>query len=274
MTPVPKTRNVPNAVRSLRAEPTQKLHKLLAQAGLGSRRTMEEWIRSGRVTVNGAVATIGARVSPRDVVRVGRRVVRWPAAQRLPRVILYHKPEGEIVSRADPEERATVFDRLPKVHGGKWVAVGRLDYNTGGLLIFTTSGELANRMMHPRFALEREYAARVLGHLKSEQVARLTRGITLEDGPARCISVEDEGGEGTNHWYRIVLAEGRNRIVRRMFEALGITVSRLMRVRFGSVRLPPRLKRGQWCEFERDEVSELLRDLGLAGNTGREALRG
>lgn len=235
---------------------------------------MEEWIRSGRVTVNGAVATIGARVSPGDVVRVGRRVVRWPAAQRLPRVVLYHKPEGEIVSRADPEKRTTVFERLPRVHGGKWVAVGRLDYNTGGLLVFTTSGELANRMMHPRFALEREYAVRVLGQLKPEQLARLTRGITLEDGPARLISIEDAGGEGANHWYRIVLTEGRNRIVRRMFEALGVTVSRLMRVRFGSVRLPPRLKRGQWHELEPGEVSGLLRELGSTGNRPARDPRG
>lgn len=235
---------------------------------------MEGWIRSGRVTVNGAVATIGARVSPGDVVRVGRRVVRWPAAQRLPRVVLYHKPEGEIVSRADPEKRTTVFERLPRVHGGKWVAVGRLDYNTGGLLVFTTSGELANRMMHPRFALEREYAVRVLGQLKPEQLARLTRGITLEDGPARLISIEDAGGEGANHWYRIVLTEGRNRIVRRMFEALGVTVSRLMRVRFGSVRLPPRLKRGQWHELEPGEVSGLLRELGSTGNRPARDPRG
>ena len=235
---------------------------------------MEEWIRSGRVTVNGAVATIGTRVSPGDVVRVGRRVVRWPAAQRLPRVILYHKPEGEMVSRADPEKRTTVFERLPRVHGGKWVAVGRLDYNTGGLLVFTTSGELANRMMHPRFALEREYAVRVLGQLKPEQLARLTRGITLEDGPARLISIEDAGGEGANHWYRIVLTEGRNRIVRRMFEALGVTVSRLMRVRFGSVRLPPRLKRGQWHELEPGEVSGLLRELGSTGNRPARDPRG
>lgn len=274
MTAVRKSRRVAHPVSGPQAESTQKLQKLLAQAGLGSRRTMEEWIRNGRVTVNGEVATIGTRVSSRDVIRVGRRVVRGPAAERLPRVILYHKPEGEIVSRADPEERVTVFDRLPRVRGGKWIAIGRLDYNTGGLLAFTTSGELANRMMHPRYALEREYAVRVLGQLKPEQLARLTRGIQLEDGPARLIAIEDAGGEGANHWYRIVLAEGRNRIVRRMFEALGVTVSRLMRVRFGSIRLPPRLKRGQWQELERAEVSELLRDLGLRGAPAAPALRG
>ena len=247
----------------VRADPTQKLHKLLAQAGLGSRRAMEEWIRGGRVTVNGTVATIGTRVSPRDIVRVGRRIVRWPREERLPRVVLYHKPEGEIVSRADPEERTSAFDRLPPVRGGKWIAVGRLDYNTGGLLVFTTSGEVANRMMHPRYALEREYALRVLGTLKPEQLARLKSGIELADGPAHLVSIEDEGGEGANHWYRIVLAEGRNRIVRRMFEALGVTVSRLMRVRFGSIVLPRRLRRGQWLELPPAEVKALLRELGV-----------
>ncbi|HEX6006573.1 MAG TPA: pseudouridine synthase [Burkholderiales bacterium] len=246
-----------------RADTTQKLHKLLAQAGLGSRRAMEEWIRGGRVTVNGTVATIGTRVSPRDIVRVGRRIVRWPREERLPRVVLYHKPEGEIVSRADPEERTSAFDRLPPVRGGKWIAVGRLDYNTGGLLVFTTSGEVANRMMHPRYALEREYALRVLGTLKPEQLARLKSGIELADGPAHLVSIEDEGGEGANHWYRIVLAEGRNRIVRRIFEALGVTVSRLMRVRFGCIVLPRRLRRGQWLELPPAEVKALLRELGL-----------
>lgn len=224
---------------------------------------MEQWIGSGRVTVNGVVAGIGTRVTPHDVIRVGRRVVRWPAPQQLPRVVLYHKPEGEIASRDDPEGRPTVFDKLPRLRGAKWVAVGRLDYNTSGLLVFTTSGELANRMMHPRFAVEREYAVRVLGQLKAEQVSRLVSGIALDDGPARCISVEDEGGEGANHWYRIVLAEGRNRVVRRMFSALGMTVSRLMRVRFGTISLPPRLKRGQLSELAPAEVKQLLRWLNL-----------
>lgn len=249
--------------RSPPAENSQKLHKVLAQAGLGSRRTMEQWIISGRVTVNGVVAGIGTRVSPHDLIRVGRRVVRWAAQQRLPRVVVYHKPEGEVVSRDDPESRPTVFAKLPKVRGAKWVAVGRLDYNTCGLLIFTTSGELANRLMHPRFAVEREYAVRILGQLKPDQVARLTGGVALDDGPARCIAIEDEGGEGANHWYRVVLAEGRNRIVRRMFNALGMTVSRLMRVRFGSIRLPPRLKRGQLSELAPGEVKQLLRSLNL-----------
>ncbi len=248
------------------AELTQKLHKVLAQAGLGSRRAMEEWIRGGRVTVNGVVAGIGTRVTQHDVIRVGRRVVRWPAPQRLPRVVLYHKPEGEIASRDDPQGRPTVFDKLPRIRGAKWIAIGRLDYNSCGLLIFTTSGELANRMMHPRFEIEREYAVRILGHLNPEQVARLKAGVTLDDGLARCATIEDEGGEGANHWYRIVLAEGRNRVVRRMFGVLGLTVSRLMRVRFGTVTLPRRLKRGQWGELAPEEVRELLRELGLTAD--------
>jgi 23S rRNA pseudouridine2605 synthase len=219
---------------------------------------MEEWIREGKITVNGAVATIGARVGPTDLVRIGRRIIRWPATHRVPRVLLYHKPEGEIVSHDDPEGRASVFEQLPALRGAKWLAVGRLDYNTSGLLIFTTSGELANRMMHPRFAVEREYAVRIVGELNPAQIARLRNGIELSDGPAACLSVQDEGGEGTNHWYRIVLREGRNRVVRRLFEALGITVSRLMRVRFGVVALPPRLKRGQVSALPATEVKRLL----------------
>ncbi|MFN7086020.1 MAG: pseudouridine synthase [Burkholderiales bacterium] len=245
------------------AAESQKLQKILAQAGLGSRREMERWIQEGRVTVNGAVAGIGTRVGPEDQIKVGRRMVHWPAPERLPRLLLYHKPEGEIVSRDDPEGRDTVFDKLPRLRGAKWLAVGRLDYNTCGLLIFTTSGEVANRMTHPRFEIEREYAVRVLGELSAEQIARLTSGLTLSDGIARCESVLDEGGEGSNHWYRLVLKEGRNRVVRRLFEALGLTISRLMRVRFGIINLPPRLKRGQTLELDEAQVRQVLHWLQL-----------
>ena len=248
----------PGAHRPPLDAPSQKLHKILAQAGIGSRRTMEEWIREGKVTVNGSVAGIGTRVVPSDTIRIGRRIVRWPGTHRLPRVLVYHKPEGEIVSHDDPEGRTSVFEKLPEVRGAKWLAVGRLDYNTSGLLIFTTSGELANRMMHPRFAVEREYAVRIVGTLTGAHLERLKEGITLSDGPARFESIEDEGGEGTNHWYRTVVREGRNRVVRRMFEALGLTVSRLMRVRFGVVALPPRLKRGQVSSLPAAEVKRLL----------------
>jgi len=230
-------------------EASEKLHKVLAQAGLGSRRDMEQWVREGRVTVNGVVAGIGLRVRRGDLIKVGQRIVHWPASQALPRVLLYHKPEGEIVSRDDPEGRATVFAKLPRLRGAKWVAVGRLDFNTSGLLIFTDSGELANRMMHPRFEIEREYAVRVRGQLHDRQITELKSGVMLGDGLARCDSVTDAGGEGANRWYRVVLREGRNRIVRRLFEKLGLTVSRLIRVRFGAVSLPPRLKRGRSCEM-------------------------
>ena len=251
--------------------PSQKLHKILAQAGLGSRRLMETWIREGKVTVNGTVATIGTRVKPSDSIRIGRKSVRWPATHRLPRVLVYHKPEGEIVSHEDPEGRTSVFEQLPQLRGAKWLAVGRLDYNTSGLLIFTTSGELANRMMHPRFAVEREYAVRIVGQLNAGQLERLKNGIELSDGLAKCDAVSDEGGEGSNHWYRIVLREGRNRVVRRMFEALGLTVSRLIRVRFGVVALPPRLKRGQVTSLPAAEVKRLLEWLDGARPASREA---
>jgi 23S rRNA pseudouridine2605 synthase len=225
---------------------------------------MEEWIEEGRVTVNGKVAGVGTRVTPQDVIRVGSRIVRWPRERTIPQVLIYHKPEGELTSRDDPEGRATVFERLPRLREGRWLAIGRLDYNTGGLLLFTTSGELANRLMHPRYAIEREYAVRTLGRLTPEQIERLTSGVELDDGPARCLSVDDSGGEGANHWYRVVLNEGRNRIVRRMFAALGLTVSRLMRVRFGPVKLPPRLKRGQISRLEPGDVRALLRGLERA----------
>lgn len=245
---------------------TQKLQKVLAQAGLGSRRDMEQWIRDGRVSVNGTKAQIGARVGPRDVIQVDGRPVRGADSGSPPRVLLYHKPEGEIVSREDPAGRPSVFDRLPQARGAKWLAVGRLDYNTCGLLVLTTAGEVANRMMHPRYGLEREYAIRVRGSLTDAQLARLRSGVELEDGAARCDSVEDAGGEGTNHWYRIVIREGRNRVVRRLFEALGLSVSRLMRVRFGPVMLPPRLRRGQYIELPPREVRDLLASLGLSVN--------
>jgi len=237
----------------------ERLHKMLAQAGLGSRREMEELIRAGKVTVNGQVADIGAQAEETDLVKVNGRAVRFRVATALPRILLYHKPEGEIVSRDDPEQRETVFDLLPQVRGAKWIAVGRLDFNTGGLLVFTTSGELANRLMHPRFEVEREYAIRVRGELTPDQLRQLRQGIEMEDGPAQFESLVEEGGEGSNHWYRGVLKEGRNREVRRMFESMGLTVSRLIRVRFGILTLPPRVKRGRWLELETEQVATVLK---------------
>jgi 23S rRNA pseudouridine2605 synthase len=243
--------------RSIPAE-TQKLHKLLAQAGLGSRREMEELIAAGQATINGKVAQIGDRVGSTDVVRVRKHVVHLKFGERLPRVLLYHKPEGEIVSRDDPESRPSVFDKLPQLRSSKWVSVGRLDYNTSGLLIFTTDGQLANRLTHPRFEIEREYAVRIMGRLTPEQANVLTTEVKLEDGPAKFDHLSDQGGEGSNHWYRVILKEGRNREVRRMFEAIGLTVSRLMRVRFGPINLPPRLKRGKSMELDEAETRRLL----------------
>jgi 23S rRNA pseudouridine2605 synthase len=243
---------------------THKLQKTLAQAGLGSRRDMEEWVRAGRVTVNGVPATIGARVGPNDVVRVDGQAIGQSRDRGPARVLLYYKPEGEIVSRDDPGGRPTVFTRLPQARGAKWLAVGRLDFNTSGLLILTTSGELANRMMHPRYEVEREYAVRVLGRLSPEQQEKLLSGLRIDDGVARCESVQDRGGEGANHWYHIVIREGRNREVRRLFAALGLRISRLMRVRFGSVNLPRGLRRGQFVELAPREVRQLLASLGLA----------
>ena len=243
---------------------SQKLQKVLAAAGMGSRREMEDWISQGRVTVNGEVAVLGARVGAQDRILVDRRPVRWPFDEAaLPRVLIYHKPEGEIVTRDDPKARKTVFESLPHVKNGKWIAIGRLDYNTEGLLIFTTDGALANRLMHPGFAVEREYAVRIMGELAREHMVTLTTGVTLDDGEARFERIMEEGGDNANRWYRVVLREGRNREVRRMFAAVGMMVSRLIRVRFGMVNLPARVKRGQMLELELSQVAALLKWAGL-----------
>ncbi|ROH88415.1 pseudouridine synthase [Pseudomethylobacillus aquaticus] len=248
--------------------PIQRLHKLLALSGRGSRRDMEELIANGRVTVNGQVAQVGAGVWPGDVVRVDDRPVFLQFEPELPKVLIYHKPDGEIVSADDPEGRASVFDKLPRVKNAKWIAVGRLDINTSGLLIFTTSGELANHFMHPRFEVEREYAVRVFGELTDEQMLQLKSGIELEDGPANFDHIQATGGEGANHWYQVILREGRNREVRRLFEAFQLPVSRLMRVRFGPINLPSRLKRGMMLALEPKEVLNLLEWAGIAAPKG------
>lgn len=244
----------------------ERIQKVLAQAGVGSRREMEEWITAGRVTVNGEPATLGMRVVEGDVLRADKRtvVVKAQEDQEFPRVLLYHKQEGEIVSRDDPEKRSNVFEKLPKLRGMKWIAIGRLDFNTSGLLIFTTSGELANRLMHPRFEVEREYAVRTQGVMTPEQMRQMTKeGIELEDGLVKFDKLTDEGGEGFNHWYRLVIKEGRNREVRRTFEALGLTISRLIRVRFGIVNLPPSIKRGKMAELGEGEINMILDWVGL-----------
>lgn len=249
----------------------QKLHKVLAQAGLGSRRDLEQLIIAGRVSVNGLPAHVGQRIGPGDRVKVNGKLVRFPIAGRRPRVLLYNKVEGEIVSREDPEGRPSVFDRLPRLGRSRWVPVGRLDFNTSGLLLFTTSGDLANRLMHPRYGVDREYAVRVMGQLSGAQREKLLAGVDLDDGVARFAALDDAGGEGANRWYRVRLAEGRNREVRRLFEALGLTVSRLIRVRYGPLVLPRGLRRGAWRELAPEEVDRLLGALpGAGAGAGKE----
>jgi 23S rRNA pseudouridine2605 synthase len=251
------------AKQALNAQ-SEKLHKVLADAGVGSRRDMEELIIAGRVSVNGQPAHIGQRVLPSDQVRVNGKPLTRKQPGRPPRVLLYHKPAGEIVSQDDPDNRPTVFDKLPKVGGGRWIAVGRLDFNTEGLLIFSTSGELANRLMHPRYEVEREYAVRILGEVQEDQKRKLLEGVELDDGPARFSRLDEAGGEGANRWYRVVIAEGRNREVRRMFAAVGLEVSRLIRIRYGAIQLPRSLPRGRYSELAPEWVQAWLHDLGIS----------
>lgn len=251
-----------------------KLHKVLADAGMGSRRDMEELIIAGRVSVNGEPAHIGQRILPTDQVRINGKPIKRKLPNKPPRVLLYHKPTGEIVSHADPEGRPSVFDRLPPMKTAKWLAVGRLDFNTEGLLMLTTSGDLANRFMHPRYSVEREYAVRVVGELSEGNRQKLLKGIELDDGPANFLRIRDGGGEGTNHWYHVALAEGRNREVRRMFEAVGLMVSRLIRTRHGPIDLPRGLKRGRWEELEDNQVRTLLAAVGLKVPTEEKGGRG
>lgn len=251
-----------------------KLHKVLADAGLGSRRDMEELIIAGRVSVNGEPAHIGQRILPTDQVRINGKLIQRKVSKRPPRVLVYHKPAGEIVSHSDPDGRASVFDRLPTMKTGKWLAVGRLDFNTEGLLLFTTSGDLANRLMHPRYGIDREYAVRTLGELEEGMRQKLLAGIELEDGLAQFTKIADGGGEGINKWYRVTIGEGRNREVRRMFEAVGLTVSRLIRTRYGMLTLPRGLKRGRWEEMEENAVRDLMGMAGLEKTGGANAAKG
>ena len=252
-----------------RQEP-ERLQKILAASGVGSRRQMEEWISNGWVQVNGKTAQLGDKVSPDDQVSVKGNAIKLKWADRLPRIILYYKQEGEIVSRDDPQGRVSIFDRLPQAASSRWVAIGRLDINTSGLLILTTSGELVQRFAHPKFEVQREYAVRVLGEVSREQMQQLTQGIMLEDGLAQVERISEQGGEGANKWYNVVIKEGRNREVRRIFEHIGLTVSRLVRVGFGPIGLPNRLKRGQFYELNPAEVAAILKwaDMALP-NSGK-----
>ena len=251
------------AAKQTQLAQSDKLHKVLADAGIGSRRDMEEMIIAGRVSVNGEPAHIGQRVLASDQVRINGKPLTRKAPGRAPRVLLYHKPVGEIVTQDDPGARPTVFEKLPKVSGGRWVAVGRLDLNSEGLLIFTTSGELANRLMHPRYEVEREYAVRVLGEVTDEQRQKLLDGVELQDGPAKFLRVDEAGGDGANRWYRVAIGEGRNREVRRIFEAIGLTVSRLIRIRYGTIQLPRSLARGRFQELAPEWVQAWVHDLGI-----------
>ena len=244
---------------------TEKLQKVLARAGLGSRREMETAIAAGRVKINGKLATLGDRIEMRDRVSFDDRPVTLRGAEETPRrVIMYNKPEGELCTRKDPEGRRTVFERLPRLKGERWVAIGRLDINTSGLLLFTTDGELANRLMHPSTQVEREYAVRVMGEVKKEQVVAMVQGVMLEDGPASFTDVQEFGGEGINTWFHVVITEGRNREVRRLWESQGLTVSRLKRVRYGNIFLDKRAKAGEWVELTQAEIDDLAESAGLA----------
>jgi 23S rRNA pseudouridine2605 synthase len=241
---------------------TPKLHKILAQAGLGSRLEMEQLITEGRISVNNEPAHVGQRIQYGDSIKLNGKPIRYRIEAPAPRVIAYHKPTGEVVTNDDPQNRPTVFRKLPKLFQGKWQSVGRLDLNTEGLLLFTNSGELANQLMHPRFGLEREYAVRVLGALSNEEKQRLLDGVRLDDGMAQFGSIEDGGGEGSNCWYRVTISEGRNREVRRMFEAVGHAVSRLIRIRYGAMMLPRGLRRGAALELDARDIQALMNAAG------------
>lgn len=241
---------------------SERLQKFLAARGLGSRREIEGWIERGEVRVNGRIAELGDQVGPDDTIHVRGRPVRSVAPA--PRWLAYHKPEGEICSRSDPEGRSSVFAALPRLRGQRWVSVGRLDLNTSGLLLFTTDGALAHALMHPSRGLVREYAARVLGEVSEAVQHSLLHGLELEDGPARFESLLDAGGEGANHWFHVTVSEGRNRLVRRLWDAAGVTVSRLIRIRYGPVELGRGLKTGRFRELESAEVKALYAAAGLS----------
>lgn len=250
---------------------SEKLQKVLARSGLASRREIERWIEAGRISIDGKLATLGDRVTEENRIRVDGKII---ANQRLfnkpTRVIIYHKPVGEVCTRSDPEGRPTIFDQLPELKTGRWVSIGRLDINTSGLLLLTTDGAIANAMMHPSSEIEREYAVRILGEVSKEMLAALREGVELEDGPAHFDSISDQGGTGVNHWYHVILKEGRNREVRRLWESQGVKVSRLSRVRYGPFKLHKSIRVGRWEEVNKSEIERLSKTLGLSGgNTSR-----
>ncbi len=243
---------------------SEKLQKVLARAGKGSRREMEQLISDGRASVDGKVAKLGDRVEESNLLRVDGHIVKTESLdETVCRVLTYHKPEGELCTRKDPEGRPTVFNRLPRLKSGRWIAVGRLDVNTSGLLIFTTDGELANRLMHPKFEVEREYACRVFGEVTDQKINNVRKGVELEDGPAKFKSVKSSGGEGINRWFNVVLTSGRNREVRRLWESQEVKVSRLIRVRYGEILLEKHLPQGGWAELTLKDVNYLRQMVDL-----------
>lgn len=245
---------------------TEKLQKVLARAGLGSRRELERWIASGRVSVNGKLATIGDRVSADDEIRVdGHSVTQASEGERI-RVIVYNKPEGEVSTKDDPEGRPTVFNSLPRLHSGRWIMVGRLDINTSGLLLFTNNGELANLLMHPSSEVDREYLVRVHGVVEDDMLKQLQEGVELDDGPARFKKIKIGQGGNTNQWFSVIIGEGRNREVRRLWESQGLEVSRLKRIRYGSVEIPSYVRSGEWVELEPGDVRKLSKQVGVKGS--------
>ena len=257
-----KTAAQTDSPKSIGEDKGQKLQKVLANLGLGSRRNMERWIEDGRVTVDGSLATLGDRIRAGQSLRLDGKLLEMDASEEA-RVLLYHKPVREVCSRDDPEGRKTVFERLPKLKSGRWISVGRLDFNTSGVLLFTTDGALANALMHPSNAIEREYLVRVMGRVDEPMLERLKDGIELDDGPARFSDIQEGGGDGINRFFYVVLMEGRNREVRRLWESQGTTVSRLKRVRYGEVFLPSKLKKGQWLELPQRDVDVIYQKAGL-----------
>lgn len=248
---------------------SEKLQKVLANAGVGSRREMERWIEAGRVSVNGNVATLGARVEESDEIRVDGHALSHNKKDSFCRVLMYNKPEGEICSRKDPEGRTTVFDRLPNIQNGRWISIGRLDINTSGLLLFTNDGELANRLMHPRNVVEREYAVRIFGEVDDAMIRTLKKGVLLEDGEAKFNEIKrrKRDDDSINQWFNVTIAEGRNREVRRIWESQEVQVSRLMRTRYGVIELNKRLPQGAWVELELEPVNKLRSSVQLPPET-------
>ena len=241
----------------------EKLQKVLARAGVGSRRQMESWIEAGRILVNDKVATIGDRVSDNDTIKVDGRLIHENQKAAQHRVIVYHKPVGEVCTRHDPEGRETIFAHLPKLKNGRWISIGRLDLNTSGLLLLTTDGELANKLMHPSSEIEREYAVRVLGKVSPEIIKQLKTNVPLEDGDAHFTEIKEAGGEGANHWYHVVLKEGRNREVRRLWEHFGFSVSRLMRIRYADITLDRSVRPSMSEDLNEAQIQSLYQSVGL-----------